>query len=72
MSEKAALPFRLDSIPERAHIGLLFIHGHHVHVAPTLVPDDPRVHGSLTDAGSLKVQKGRAVISVKVRPSVTP
>lgn len=56
-SGKNALPFRLDSVPERAHVDLLLVHGHHVHVAPALVPDDPRVHGCLTDARSLKVKK---------------
>ena len=52
------LPLRLDSVPERAHVRLLFIDGHHVHVAPTLVPDDSRVHCGLADARGLKAQEG--------------
>lgn len=48
--DAAALPFRLNSVPERAHVDLLFIHGHHVHVTPALVSDDSCVHGGLTDA----------------------
>lgn len=46
----AVLPSRLDSIPERTHVDLLLIHGHHVHVTPALVLDDSRVHGRLADA----------------------
>lgn len=48
--DAAALPFRLNSVPERAHVDLLFIHGHHIHVTPALVSDDSCVHGGLTDA----------------------
>lgn len=55
--ENAALPFRLDPVPERAHVRLLFIDRHHVHVAPTLIPDDSCVHSSLTDARRLKMQE---------------
>ena len=49
-SEDAALPFRLNSVPERAHVDFLFVNGHHVHVTPALVPDDSCMHGGPTDA----------------------
>lgn len=56
--ENTALPFRLNSVPERAHVGLLFVHGHHVHVTPALVADDSCVHGCLADARGLEAQEG--------------
>lgn len=71
-SENAALPFRLDPIPERAHVCLLFINRHHVHVAPTFVPDDSCVHGCLTDARSLKAQEEQWSASRRVGSRVTP
>lgn len=56
--ENTALPFRLNSVPERAHVGLLFVHGHHVHVTPALVADDSCVHGCLADARGICVDVG--------------
>lgn len=56
--ESTALPLRLDPVPERAHVRLLLIDGHHVHVAPTLVLDDARVHRGLAHTRGLKAQEG--------------